>query len=103
MNSGKLIPLLLATTPRLWGFTSALAPVTAFSVRRFNFILGSYLFSSNDNTMLDEVAAAKAAARLVASSDIDGAGPATAFDNILSGKWPSDKVHEDDLSLAFRE
>ncbi|KAL3800287.1 hypothetical protein ACHAW5_009869 [Stephanodiscus triporus] len=54
--------------------------------------------------MSDEVAAAKAAAaRLVASSDNDGAGPATVFDNILSGKWPSDKVHEDDLSLAFRD
>ena len=103
MNSGKLIPLLLSTTPRLWGFTSTLAPVTAIPYRRINFILGSNQFSSNDNTMLDEVAAAKAAARLVASSDIDGAGPATAFDNILSGKWPSDKVHEDDLSLAFRK
>jgi hypothetical protein len=32
--------------------------------------------------MSDEVAAAKSSARLVASSDIDGAGPATAFDNI---------------------
>ena len=37
------------------------------------------------------------------SSDADGAGPATAFDNILSGKWPSDKVFEDDTALAFRD
>ncbi len=53
--------------------------------------------------MSDEVRAAKAAAASYVSSDNDGAGPATAFDNILSGKWPSDKVHEDGLSLAFRE
>lgn len=32
-----------------------------------------------------------------------GAGPETAFDNILSGKWPSDKVFEDDTVLAFRD
>jgi hypothetical protein len=101
LNSGKLIPLLLATTPRLLGFTSALAPVTAISYCWINFILGSKLFSSNGNTMSDEVAAAKAMARLVASSDIDGAGPSTVFDNILSGKWPSDKVHKDDLLLVF--
>lgn len=25
------------------------------------------------------------------------------FDNILSGKWPSDKVYEDDTVLAFRD
>jgi len=53
--------------------------------------------------MTDEVAAAKAAAAEYKSSESDGAGPATAFDNILSGKWPSDKVHEDDLALAFRD
>lgn len=32
-----------------------------------------------------------------------GAGPETAFDNILSGKWPSNKVYEDDTVLAFRD
>jgi len=53
--------------------------------------------------MTDEVTEAKAAAASYVSSDEDGVGPATVFDNILSGKWPSDKVHEDDLSLAFRE
>lgn len=53
--------------------------------------------------MSDEVAAAKAAAVEYKSSENDGAGPATVFDNILSGKWPSDKVHEDDLAIAFRE
>jgi len=53
--------------------------------------------------MSDEVAAAKAAAAEYQSSDKDGAGPETAFDNILSGKWPSDKVHEDDKALAFRK
>lgn len=53
--------------------------------------------------MTDEVTEAKAAAASYVSSDKDGVGPTTVFDNILSGKWPSDKVHEDDLSLAFRE
>lgn len=53
--------------------------------------------------MSDEVAAAKAAAEEYQSSDKDGAGPETAFDNILSGKWPSDKVHEDNRALAFRD
>lgn len=53
--------------------------------------------------MSDEVAAAKAAAEEYQSSDKDGAGPETAFDNILSGKWPSDKVHEDNRALAFRK
>jgi len=40
------------------------------------------MIAHNPQRMSDEVAAAKSAARLVASSDIDGAGPATAFDNI---------------------
>ena len=53
--------------------------------------------------MTDEVTEAKTAAASYVSSDKDGVGPATVFDNILSGKWVSDKVHEDDLSLAFRE
>ena len=34
---------------------------------------------------------------------ITGAGPETAFDNILSGKWPSTKVYEDNTVLAFRD
>jgi len=46
----------------------------------------------------DEVAAAKAAAE---GHKDDGAP--TVFDNILSGKWSSDKVYEDDLCLAFRD
>merc|ERR1712232_563853 len=32
-----------------------------------------------------------------------GIGAPTVFDNILSGKWPSDKVHEDDICLGFRD
>eukprot|EP00986_Skeletonema_menzelii_P016025 scaffold13298_cov170-Skeletonema_menzelii.AAC.1 len=59
--------------------------------------------SSNINDMSDEVAAAKAAAAEYKSSDADGAGPETAFDNILSGKWPSTKVYEDSTVLAFRD
>mmetsp|Transcript_8134 Transcript_8134/g.10734 ORF Transcript_8134/g.10734 Transcript_8134/m.10734 type:complete len:153 (+) Transcript_8134:265-723(+) len=47
----------------------------------------------------DEVTAAKEAA----AQHIDGAGPPTVFDNILSGKWPCDKVYEDDRCLAFRD
>jgi len=53
--------------------------------------------------MPDEVAAAKEAAAKYEASDSDGAGPATVFDKILSGEWGSTKVHEDDLSLAFRD
>ena len=53
--------------------------------------------------MSSEVDKAKEAAAAYKSSDVDGAGPATAFDNILSGKWPSDKVFEDDTALAFRD
>ena len=52
--------------------------------------------------MSDEVVAAKAAAAEY-KGDKDGAGPETVFDNILSGKWPSDKVYEDDDALAFRD
>ena len=47
----------------------------------------------------DEVSKAKAAA---AAAHKDGGAP-TVFDKILSGEWGSDKVHEDDLCLAFRD
>lgn len=46
----------------------------------------------------DEVEKAKEAAALAA----DGAPP-TVFDKIISGEWSSDKIHEDDLCLAFRD
>jgi len=46
----------------------------------------------------DEVAAAQRAA----ANRVDGEPP-TVFDKILSGEWSSDKVHEDDLCLAFRD
>lgn len=49
----------------------------------------------------DEVKKAEAAA--VAASDADGAGPATIFDKLLSGEWPSDKVYEDETAFAFRD
>lgn len=102
MLRSKLIPLLLAASPRL---PYAFAPTAlANSSLPKQFAHSSRLFgSSDDGTMSDEVAAAKAAAAGYNPSENDGAGPATAFDNILSGKWPSDKVHEDDLALAFRE
>lgn len=102
-KSGKLIPLLLASTiPRnLPAFvaTTSYTRNSAHSIGRKQL----KLFSSSDKRMTDEVTEAKAAAASYVSSDEDGVGPATVFDNILSGKWPSDKVHEDDLSLAFRE
>ena len=46
----------------------------------------------------DEVQKAQEAAALVA----DGAPP-TVFDKIISGEWSSDKIHEDELCLAFRD
>jgi histidine triad (HIT) family protein len=46
----------------------------------------------------DEVAKAKAAA----ADPSDGGAP-TVFDKLLSGEWSSDKVHEDDKCLAFRD
>jgi hypothetical protein len=100
-NSGKLIPLLLASTiPRN---LPAFAATTSYTRNSAHSIGRKQLFSSSDKRMTDEVTEAKAAAASYVSSDDDGVGPATVFDNILSGKWPSDKVHEDDLSLAFRE
>lgn len=50
--------------------------------------------SSNEN---DEVQKAQEAATLA-----DGGAP-TVFDKIISGEWSSDKIHEDDLCLAFRD
>jgi histidine triad (HIT) family protein len=46
----------------------------------------------------DEVKKAQEAAALAA----DGAPP-TVFDKILSGEWSSDKLHEDEQCLAFRD
>lgn len=49
-------------------------------------------------TASDEVKKAEEAAAMAA----DGSPP-TVFDKIISGEWSSDKVHEDDLCLAFRD
>ena len=101
--------LLLLFAPRILGHAAAFAPIHARapSLPRQSIPGGGKLFSSSgsgsDTNMSDEVQAAKAAAEAYKSSDQDGAGPATAFDNILSGKWPSTKVHEDDVALAFRK
>jgi histidine triad (HIT) family protein len=46
----------------------------------------------------DEVKKAQEAAAQAA----DGAPP-TVFDKILSGEWSSDKLHEDEQCLAFRD
>jgi histidine triad (HIT) family protein len=53
--------------------------------------------------MSDEVKKAQEAAAAYQSSDLDGAGPPTIFDKILSGEWSSNKVYEDDDCLAFRD
>ena len=93
-HKAKLLPLLLATSPRtrLLGCVTAFAPLTTASCNfsSSNFSSGSRLLqqqdSPTDSAMPDEVAAAKAAAAAYRSSDRDGAGPETVFDNILSGK-----------------
>ena len=101
---GRLLSLLAVTSPRILGYAAAFSPVSASSLPRHSASAGAKLFSGgNDMADADEVQKAKAAAAEYKSSDQDGAGPATAFDNILSGKWPSTKVHEDDVALAFRE
>jgi histidine triad (HIT) family protein len=48
--------------------------------------------------MSGEVEKAAEAAKMVA----DGAPP-TVFDKIISGEWSSDKIHEDDVCIAFRD
>lgn len=85
------------------GSTVAFVPVTVTAAATSPLQPKCIRFVASDNIMTDEVAAAKAAAAEYKSSDTDGAGPSTVFDNLLSGKWPSNKVHEDDLSLAFRK
>mmetsp|Transcript_12342 Transcript_12342/g.15233 ORF Transcript_12342/g.15233 Transcript_12342/m.15233 type:complete len:203 (+) Transcript_12342:145-753(+) len=52
---------------------------------------------------VDEVTAAKEAAVAYKLSSEDKAGPATIFDKLLSGEWPSNKVYEDDQAYAFRD
>jgi len=90
--SRKFIPLLLATSPRLFGYTdtAAFAPVTTNSSNLLATTKSSFnshrFLATDDSNMTDEVAAAKAAAAEYKSSESDGAGQATAFDNILSGK-----------------
>jgi histidine triad (HIT) family protein len=66
----------------------------------------SSFYSSSSLKMSDEVSKAQQAAKDQAayqSSDKDGAGPATVFDKLLSGEWPTDKLYEDDQCLAFKD
>jgi len=107
MISGRFIPLLLATSSssRLLGYATAFTPTSLITA---NSSLPKHINIINQSTKLsnmssDEVEKAKVAAEEYKNSSGDGAGPDTAFDNILSGKWPSEKVHEDDLALAFRD
>jgi histidine triad (HIT) family protein len=51
----------------------------------------------------DEVKSAQEAAKAYKESSEDKAGPSTVFDNILSKKWPSEAVYEDDKAYAFRD
>jgi histidine triad (HIT) family protein len=48
--------------------------------------------------MSDEVKKAQEAAAL-ATDD----APPTIFDKLISGEWPSDKIHDDEYCMAFRD
>lgn len=61
------------------------------------------LCSMSDSGMSDEVKAAKKAAEEYQLSSVDGAGPATVFDKLLSNEWECKKVYEDDQALAFSD
>ena len=61
------------------------------------------LCSLSDSGMSDEVKAAKKAAEEYKLSSLDGAGPATVFDKLLSKEWDCKKVYEDDKAFAFRD
>jgi len=75
---------------------------SAFTSKTFTSLFSS---KSGDGSkeMSDEVAKAKEAAKTFKLSDVDGAGPATIFDKLLSGEWPSEKIYEDDMAFAFRD
>ena len=76
---------------------SSIALASAFSSPRNQ---ANFSYSSSALSMSsDEVQKAKEAA---ASGAGDGA-PATIFDKILSGDIPADKIHDDDVCIAFRD
>jgi histidine triad (HIT) family protein len=75
--------------------SSSIARVTFMQERTLITATGSVLAMASEG---DEVAKAKAAA----ADPSDGGAP-TVFDKLLSGEWSSDKVHEDDKCLAFRD
>ena len=49
----------------------------------------------------DEVQKAQEAA--AAAANLPDGGAPTVFDKIISGEWSSDKIHEDELCMAFRD
>ena len=53
---------------------------------------------STSLNMSDEVKKAQEAAKLAADGH-----PPTIFDKLISGEWPSDKLYDDDLCMAFRD
>ena len=84
MQSGRLVQLLIASSPRLLCYS------TAFSRPSLN-SFGNHIINTTRrpfgktaiNAMADEVAAAKEAAANYKPSDGDGAGPDTVFDKLL--------------------
>ncbi len=94
------------STGSAFAFSPSLPTLTnsssAFTSKTFTSLFSS---KSGDDSkeMSDEVAKAKEAAKNFKLSDADGAGPATVFDKLLSGEWPSEKVYEDDTAFAFRD
>lgn len=78
-----------------------LAPASASSAASVT--VRSRLFMTSSSDEVTKAVVAAAADQVWRNSDKDGAGPATVFDKILSGEWPSNKVHEDEHCLAFRD
>lgn len=78
-TSGRLVHLLIATSPRLLSYAAAFSPVVSHTP----FHVNKRTFGKTNINMADEVAKAKEAAENYKSSDGDGAGPATVFDKLL--------------------
>ena len=73
---------MIATSPRLLGYTTAFTPAAVVATKS-PFLGDKRSFVKTSVNMADEVAAAKEAAANYKPSDGDGAGPATVFDKLL--------------------
>jgi histidine triad (HIT) family protein len=83
--------------------TQHILKVAGFQTPFVDFSKNRGLSSLNESGMSDEVKAAKKAAEEYKLSSLDGAGPATIFDKLLSNEWDCKKVYEDDQAFAFRD